>query len=50
VNVSLNCAKGMHGSCTGCADCTCHHVTRPADFRARVEARKAEVAAEEAED
>ncbi len=28
--------------CTGCPACPCHHVTAPLDFRALVEARKAE--------
>jgi hypothetical protein len=36
----------QHRPCTGCS-CTCHHVTPPADFRALVEARKAEIAREE---
>lgn len=35
-----------HVPCTGCS-CTCHHVVRPDDFRAQVEASKARIAREE---
>ena len=54
-SISLVCraAEQPHGRgrtpCTGCS-CACHDVIRPANFRALVEARKAEVAREEAED